>query len=202
MTTNLHKCDFVHISGKLHFVKVTFQASLDMSERSIYREIICSGAPGAMAGFVSKTVVAPLDRTKIFFQTHPKENYRIESGLKFLMSSYKQDGLSSLWRGNSAAIARVIPLAALTFTFHEQYKKLLGVASPESKKCQKPLRHFLAGAAAGMTGQSLTYPLDGARAIMAVTKVGQYPTLFYVFHNVIRCEGMYFIIFYKKNARY
>ena len=68
--------------------------------------------------------------------------------------------------------------------------------SKPSLEKQKPLRHFLAGAAAGMTGQSLTYPLDGARAIMAVTKVGQYPTLFYVFHNVIRCEGMYFRIFH------
>ena len=165
-----------------------------MSEKSIYREMICHGVAGAMGGMLSKTVVAPLDRTKIYFQTHPEENYRIKSGLKFLKLSYKQDGLLSLWRGNSAAIARVFPLAAITFTSHEQYKKLLGVDMNKNKNekyHQKHLRQFLAGAAAGMTGQSLTYPLDGARAIMAVTKVGQYPTLFYVFNNVIRCEGMY-----------
>ena len=34
--------------------------------------------------------------------------------------------------------------------------------------------HFLAGALAGMTAQAMTYPLDRARAVMAVTKVGQY----------------------------
>ena len=41
-----------------------------------------------------------------------------------------------------------------------------------------------------MTGQALTYPLDKARAVMAVTKVGEYRNLFHVFHTIVHREGL------------
>lgn len=40
-----------------------------------------------------------------------------------------------------------------------------------------PKRRYLAGALAGVTSQSLTYPLDLARARMAVTKSKEYSSL-------------------------
>ena len=40
-----------------------------------YREILCQIAAGATAPIPKQTVVAPLDRTKIYFQTH-QESYR------------------------------------------------------------------------------------------------------------------------------
>lgn len=45
-----------------------------------------------------------------------------------------------------------------------------------------------------MTGQSLTYPLDRARAVMAVTKVGEYKNLYSVFNRIIveeQYRGLY-----------
>ncbi len=41
-----------------------------------------------------------------------------------------------------------------------------------------------------MTGQALTYPLDRARAVMAVTKVGEYRNLLHVFRTIINREGI------------
>ena len=41
---------------------------------------------------------------------------------------------------------------------------------------------------AGLTGQFLTYPLDRARAVMAVTKVGQYRNIVHVFKDIIAKE--------------
>ena len=41
-----------------------------------------------------------------------------------------------------------------------------------------------------MTGQALTYPLDRARAVMAVTKVGEYRNIFHVFSTIFHREGL------------
>ena len=49
--------------------------------------------------------------------------------------------------------------------------------------------HFLAGSLAGVTAGSLTYPLDRARAVMAVTNVGEYKNLLDVFKRTLRDEG-------------
>ena len=91
--------------------------------------MVCSAAAGATGGAIAKTSIAPLDRTKIYFQTHPERNYRIKGAIKFLKLTYTQDGFFSLWRGNSATMARVVPYAAINFMSHEQYKKLFGVAN-------------------------------------------------------------------------
>ena len=55
-------------------------------------------------------------------------------------------------------------------------------------------KNFIAGSLAGLTGQSLTYPLDRARAVMAVTRVGEYRNLRDVFSRIIADEqyrGLY-----------
>ena len=51
---------------------------------------------------------------------------------------------------------------------------------------------FLAGSLAGSTGQMLTYPLDRARAVMAVTNSNgkQYKNLIVVFASIVREEGV------------
>jgi solute carrier family 25 protein 42 len=51
--------------------------------------------------------------------------------------------------------------------------------------------HFIAGSAAGFTGQALTYPLDRARAVMAVTPMGEYRNLLAVFRRIVSQEGLF-----------
>ena len=48
----------------------------------------------------------------------------------------------------------------------------------------------MAGSLAGTTGQALTYPLDRARAVMAVTKVGEFRNIFHVFSTIYHREGI------------
>lgn len=141
--------------------------------------VYTSLSAGAVAGGLAKTTIAPLDRTKINFQVS-KEKYSFKKACKFIISSYQKDGFLSLWRGNSATMARIIPYAAIQFSAHEQWKRVLGVDQIEGQRADPKVR-FLAGSLAGVTSQTLTYPLDLARAQMAVTGKENYSSLFEVF---------------------
>jgi solute carrier family 25 protein 42 len=59
----------------------------------------------------------------------------------------------------------------------------------EIEGCSKHALHFFAGLLAGVSAVSLTYPLDRARAVMAVTNVGAYKNLQDVFRRTFREEG-------------
>nr|CAD7446767.1 unnamed protein product [Timema bartmani] len=149
--------------------------------------VMTSLTAGAIAGAAAKTTIAPLDRTKINFQISEKP-YSVKEAIKFLVRTYQQEGLLSLWRGNSATMARIIPYSAIQFTAHEQWKRLLHIDTDKNKKTSPQLR-FLAGSLAGVTSQSLTYPLDLARARMAVTHKEKYGTLKEVFVKTWIEEG-------------
>lgn len=166
---------------------IPFCLSCLVSHFFVFIKIITSLAGGAVAGAVAKTVIAPLDRLKINFQIE-KRVFTFKEGIKFLTQSYQSHGVTSLWRGNSATLARVIPSAAINYASHEQFKRILHVETNEDKK-KKPHLSFLAGSLAGVVSTSATYPLDLARARMAVSMNQRYGSLKHVFQSTIQEEG-------------
>jgi solute carrier family 25 protein 42 len=83
---------------------------------------------GALAGAIAKTCIAPLDLAKINFQVG-NSVFTYNKLFQFLYNGVHKHGVLSLWRGNSANMIRVVPAAAINFTSHEQYKRLLKVDS-------------------------------------------------------------------------
>jgi len=148
--------------------------------------ILVSLTAGAVAGGLAKTVIAPLDRSKIFFQTNETRNYRFRYAIRWLKHGFRTEGLLSLWRGNSATMARIIPYAGIQFMSHEQYKRILKVEQKDTPKVYR----FMAGSLAGITGQLATYPLDKVRAVMAVTKSNEYRSVGTVLLKVRSEEGL------------
>ncbi|XP_061833803.1 mitochondrial coenzyme A transporter SLC25A42-like [Nerophis lumbriciformis] len=144
---------------------------------------------GAFAGAIAKTVIAPLDRTKIIFQVS-SNRFSAKEAFRFIYCSYVKDGLLSLWRGNSATMVRVMPYAAIQFCSHEQYKKALGGHYGFQGKALPPFPRFLAGSLAGTTAAMLTYPLDMVRARMAVTAKEMYCNIMHVFMRISQEEGI------------
>ncbi|XP_054721248.1 mitochondrial coenzyme A transporter SLC25A42-like [Uloborus diversus] len=163
---------------------------------STWKKVFSSLAAGAAAGALAKTTIAPLDRTKINFQI-TNTRYTMKEAFRFIRHSYRQSGFRSLWRGNSATMARIIPYASIQFAAHEQWKHLLGVETNEERK-KHPGRSFIAGSLAGVVSTTCTYPLDLARARMAVTHKEMYNSLSQVFFKIYKFEG--FTTFYRGYA--
>uniref|UniRef100_H0XPP7 Mitochondrial coenzyme A transporter SLC25A42 n=1 Tax=Otolemur garnettii TaxID=30611 RepID=H0XPP7_OTOGA len=154
-----------------------------------HRQVLSSLLSGALAGALAKTAVAPLDRTKIIFQVSSKR-FSAKEAFRVLYYTYLNEGFLSLWRGNSATMVRVVPYAAIQFSAHEEYKRILGRYYGFRGEALPPWPRLLAGALAGTTAASLTYPLDLVRARMAVTPKEMYSNIFHVFIRISREEGL------------
>ncbi|KAI6650488.1 hypothetical protein LOD99_7540 [Oopsacas minuta] len=143
---------------------------------------------GAIAGACAKTCIAPLDRAKIIFQISSKE-YSLLGAIKLLIKHAREDNITSLWRGNSATLTRIVPYAAIHFAAYEQLK--YNLRTDDNQKFLPPLRQILAGSTAGAVATLFTYPLDIARARLAVTKKHVYSNLYRAVVSVARKEGVF-----------
>ncbi|XP_033961237.1 mitochondrial adenyl nucleotide antiporter SLC25A24-like [Pseudochaenichthys georgianus] len=147
-------------------------------------------AAGAVAGAISRTGTAPLDRMKVFMQVHSSKTNRI-SLVGGFSRMIKEGGLSSLWRGNGTNVLKIAPETAIKFMAYEQYKKLL---SSEGQKIETHKR-FVAGSLAGATAQTSIYPMEVLKTRLTLGKTGQYTGMFDCAKKILRKEGI--MAFYK-----
>jgi len=168
-------------------IEVTEKSDDRSQELSNVGKILTSLAAGGIAGGIAKTVIAPLDRSKIFFQTNETRNYRFRYAIRWLKHGYRTEGLLSLWRGNTATLARIVPYSAINFMSFEQYKKLLKVEETGTPGYHR----FIAG----LLGQTASYPLDIVRRRMQTGKQlgkgNKYITVVGTLLTVYRSEGIY-----------
>ncbi|KAK6544629.1 hypothetical protein TWF694_001318 [Orbilia ellipsospora] len=126
-----------------------------------------SGLAGGVAGCAAKTLIAPLDRVKILFQTS-SPNFQKYTGSWFgfgnaVRNIYHQDGFLGLFRGHSMTLARVFPYAAIKFIAYEQYRAILIT----NQNQETAIKRTLSGSLAGVTSVFFTYPLDLTRVRLA-----------------------------------
>lgn len=121
---------------------------------------------GGVAGGLSKTSVAPLERIKILFQTGQLQGTSVGATL---LRIHREEGAMALFRGNGASVLRIVPYAAIHFTAYESYRKALVKLATQasSSKPVSPLVDLLAGSAAGASAVMITYPLDLVRTRLA-----------------------------------
>lgn len=124
---------------------------------------------GGVAGGFAKTMVAPLERVKILFQTRKAEFQSIG-----LLGSFrkiaKTEGVLGFYRGNGASVARIVPYAALHYMAYEQYRRWIILNFPDIRR--GPVLDLMAGSFAGGTAVLFTYPLDLVRTKLAYQVVG------------------------------
>lgn len=150
---------------------------------SIVREDTLEGTgyflAGAIAGGLSRTATAPLDRLKVYLLVNTKsESQTATAALKqgrlvaaarnalrplgdAVKDVYRSGGLSGFFAGNGLNVVKIMPETAIKFGTYEAAKRAFaeweGHGDPRRISS---ISKFTAGGVAGMMAQFCVYPLD------------------------------------------
>ncbi|KAF1924445.1 mitochondrial carrier [Didymella exigua CBS 183.55] len=166
-----------HVHAHVHTLTHDADRHAGIDKRS-YEYLVKSGVAGGIAGCAAKTVVGPLDRVKILFQTqNPQFAKYAGSWAGFptaVRDMYAQAGVRGLFKGHSATLLRIFPYAGIKFLAYEQIRARL-IPSPAH---ETPARRFVSGSLAGMVSVFATYPLEVIRVRLAFeTRAGERSSL-------------------------
>lgn len=130
---------------------------------------------GAVAGAVSRTLTAPLDRLKMLAQEGRVSTCSRQSDVQRMINLahhvYKFDGgVKAFWRGNGINCLKAGPEYAVAFTARQSFAQVLCV----DPKAPRLWENFALGALSGLTAQSILYPLEITKTRMAVAQRGEY----------------------------
>lgn len=132
---------------------------------------------GGLAGMVSRTATAPLDRLKVYLiaKVSPKDtmNKALQEGApvsaishftKNLVDACKElwraGGIRSLFAGNGLNVVKVMPESAIKFGAYEAAKRAFANLEGTDPKHLHATAQFLAGGFGGVVSQCVVYPLD------------------------------------------
>jgi solute carrier family 25 phosphate transporter 23/24/25/41 len=148
-------------------------------------------ASGGVAGAVSRSATAPIDRIKTIMQAG-----RLPTGIAPAVSSprvtlasaaravWSDGGWAAFWRGNGANVAKVVPETATKYVAFDALKKTLA-SDPGNATV---LERFAAGGMAGAAAQTVVYPLEIVKTRVSLSAGGC--SMATVIAGVLRAEGV------------
>ena len=145
---------------------------------------------GGIAGFLSRTCTAPLDRLKVLLQVHGgRKRATMLNTMKYMLN---EGGVRGLWRGNGINILKIAPESALKFGAYEEMKKLI---KGDSKRNLGLHERLVAGGGAGASAQTVIYPLEVLKTRLALRKTGESKGIINFAKEMYAAEG--WKVFYK-----
>jgi len=151
---------------------------------------------GGVAGGVSRSAVAPLERLKILLQVQNPLNPKYSGTIQGLKSIWKNEGIPGFFKGNGTNCARIVPNSAVKFYSYEQASSAILWAYRQQKGQENaeltPVLRLCAGACAGIIAMSATYPMDMVRGRLTVQTEDsphRYRGMFHAFQTIIKEEG-------------
>ncbi|KAG2661107.1 hypothetical protein PVAP13_1KG483400 [Panicum virgatum] len=158
---------------------------------------------GGVSAAVSKTAAAPIERVKLLIQNQDEmiKAGRLSEPYKGIGDCFKRtikdEGFSSLWRGNTANVIRYFPTQALNFAFKDYFKRLFNFKKDRDGYWKWFAGNLASGGAAGASSLFFVYSLDYARTRLAndakAAKGGgerQFNGLVDVYRKTLKSDGI------------
>ncbi|KAF3624373.1 ADP,ATP carrier protein 1, mitochondrial [Capsicum annuum] len=147
----------------------TAKAPLEKKTISFVIDFLMEGVSAA----VSKTAAAPIERVKLLIQNQDEmiKSGRLSEPYKGIADCFtktiKDEGVLSLWRGNTANVIRYFPTQALDFAFKDYFKRMFNFDKERDGYWKWFGGNLASGGAAGASSLLFVYSLDYARTRLA-----------------------------------
>jgi len=158
---------------------------------------------GGVAAAISKTAAAPIERVKLLVQNQGEmlKSGRLATPYNGIVDCFtrtvRDEGIISLWRGNTANVLRYFPTQALNFAFKGFFKSLFNFKRDKDGYLKWFAGNMASGGLAGASSLIFVYSLDYARTRLAndnkSAKHGgerQYNGLIDVYRKTIASDGI------------
>lgn len=142
---------------------------------------------GGVAGAISRTATAPLDRLKVVMQVQTTKVH-IGPAIKEI---WKNGRFFGFFRGNGLNVVKVSPESAIRFYTYEMLKNVIVDWKGEEKSDIGASGRLIAGGLAGAVAQTAIYPMDLVKTRLQTTicEVGKVPTISTLSKDILIHEG-------------
>lgn len=123
---------------------------------------------GGVAGAVSRTTVAPLERLRTMMMADPA-NSSLPATVRKM---WADGGVQGLFKGNLATVTKVVPQCAIQMSVFDYMKDVLQSDHPDLKLSN--VERFVAGTTAGAVSVIVTYPMENLRTHVSLGRRGGY----------------------------
>lgn len=168
-----------------------------------FNDFLIDFTMGGVSAAISKTAAAPIERIKLLKQNEDEmiKSGRLDRRYTGIMDCFtritRAEGVSGLWRGNTANIIRYFPTQALNFAFRDYFKQLFNMDKDLHGYFKWFLGNLASGGAAGATSLTFVYSLDYARTRLAndiqsagKNKTRQFNGLIDVYRKTLATDGI------------
>ncbi|KAK6920010.1 Mitochondrial substrate/solute carrier [Dillenia turbinata] len=178
----------VNLAEEAKLAREGYKAPASLAFLSICKSLVAGG----VAGGVSRTAVAPLERLKILLQVQNPHNIKYNGTIQGLKYIWRTEGFRGLFKGNGTNCARIVPNSAVKFFSYEQASKgiLWLYRQQPGKGCgATSVLRLGAGACAEITVMSATYPMDMVRGRLTV-QTEKSPYQFLMWASILPCMNL------------
>jgi hypothetical protein len=117
-----------------------------------------------MSAALARCITNPVERIEILRQVE-NVDYKGLNILQTVKKIYTTQGILGFYKGGGTLIAWVVPFSAIEFYSVEMYRNFFIRGNKEK---QSLLYNILCGGLAGLTANTLTFPLDVARTRISI----------------------------------
>lgn len=138
---------------------------------------------GGLAGALSRTATAPVDRLKMLLQVQEGRMMTLKEGFRVMAA---EGSIRAYFKGNGTNVLKIAPETSIKLALNDHLRHNIHGDPADVRAWER----MVCGGISGAVGQGLVYPLDTVRTRLAVCHSDEYGGIWQTAVRLYRTEGV------------